>query len=271
MPSVIFCRPRHDYESYSDLYRLIALSGYPLIYIDEIDPDSDDTFIITILNDEWPYGWPEATAQIILYDLEWHVPIGDLQEWNQSIWRPGVARVWAADKWYATQISTRERIVKYVPLGSHPGLGYGEDVDDLLYDVALMAYLGPRRRSAVVHQLQQRGLTIAPNAWGAERHRILSNSRAMVHIHQWDNVPGIAAQRWAMAAAYKLPLITETVQDAGILDHTHMISGDYGLLASLAQTWLRRNEAQILASYGERLYQLLCVEHTFRKSVEAAL
>jgi hypothetical protein len=266
MGDVIFCRPRHEYQSYSDLYRLIQMSGYPLIYIDEINPFSDDVYIITILNGEWQDGWPGATAQIILYDLEWHLPTGDLQQWNEEIRRPGVARVWAADKWYAEKIGA-----EYVPLGSHPGLGNGADVSGKMYDVALMAYLGPHRRAHVVHQLQDYRLTLAPNAWGAERDEILIQSRAMVHIHQHGGVQTVAPQRWALAAAYKLPLISETVESWGVFDHTHMIVSDYGNLAECAQTWVRRNPPEVLQSYGEKLYQLLCVEHTFRKCVEAAL
>lgn len=52
MPEIIFARPRWDYNSYTDFYRLIELSGYPLIFFDEIDPDSSNCYVMTILNGE---------------------------------------------------------------------------------------------------------------------------------------------------------------------------------------------------------------------------
>ncbi len=293
MPNVIFCRPRHKYESYTDYWRLVELSDYPIIYIDEIDPQSDNTYILTPLNGEWQDGWQDPCAQIILWDLEWHLPNPGIAEWNESVWRPGVARVFASDKWYAEKIGA-----EYVLLGSHPNLvGYwaaslGDGVLEKSwfppegsraftpaqeaerrkgkYDIALMAYLSPRR-SPIKSQLEQMGLKIAPNAWGLERDRALTESRAMLHIHQHDDVATVAPQRWALAAAYKLPLITEGVEDSGLFDFSHALSTDYNNLASIAHDFIRRHDPRTLETYGTALHQFLCVEHTFRKCVEAAL
>ena len=155
MSSVIFARPRHEYGSYQDIYELIRLSGYPLVYFDEIDPTAKDkTYILTIVNGENQAGWPGATARIILYDLEWR-SVSDYPR------LPGVAEVWAADKWYAQLVGAR-----YVPLGSHPFLGcnYPESAiptDGMRYDVAMLAYLSPRRQ-AVVGDLTRAGISLAP-------------------------------------------------------------------------------------------------------------
>jgi len=262
---VIFCRPRHEYESYTDYWRLVELSDYPIIYIDEIDPQSDNTYLVTPLNGEWQDGWQDPRAQIILWDLEWHLPNPGIAEWNETVWRPGVARVFASDKWYAEKIDA-----EYVLLGSHPGLAYGEEAQKI-YDIALMAYLGPPRRSSIVYQLKQLGLSIAANAWGDNRDGILRRSRTMLHIHQHDDVATVAPQRWALAAAYELPLITEGVEDSGLFDFTHALSTDYNNLASMAHIFIKQQNPRVLEDKAKALHQFLCVEHTFRKCVEAAL
>ncbi len=300
MSEVIFCRPRHEYESYTDYWRLVELSDYPIIYIDELDPQSDNTYIVTPLNGEWQDGWQDPRAQIILWDMEWHLPNPGIAEWNESVWRPGVARVWASDKWYAEKIGA-----EYVLLGSHPDLAgsliqtlhYGPirtaedeiiaqgvdndpnnfawdrkepDRSNLIYDVAMMSYM-TNRRQKILSELVGLFMTNAPNAWGYERHKNLQSSHAMLHIHQHDDVATVAPQRWALAAAYKMPLITESVEDSGLFDFSHALSTDYNNLASIAHDFIRRQNPRVLEDKGVALHQFLCVEHTFRKCIEAAL
>ncbi len=256
MTAVIFARPRTNYDSYTDLYRLITLSGYPLIYCDEIDPASDNTYILTLRNGENEHGWPgDVKARIILYDLEWRLE-GDPPP------MPGVRETWAADSWYAAQIGAR-----YVTLGSHPDLNLipGEEADKLT-DVAMLAYM-TNRRLAIAYQLAQRGLTIAGNAWGEERHRNLIGSRAMLHVHQHDHVATVAPQRFALAAAYKLPLVSETVCEPGPFADVVRFA-EYGALADFTREALHRNG---LDDAGEALFRLLCVDKTFKRCIEEAL
>lgn len=257
MSDAVFVRTRHVYDSYSDLVRLIELSGYPLVYVDELDADSDNTYILITRNGEVNAdGYPNARARIIFWCLEWD-RYPDL---------PGIAETWSSDRWFASTIDAR-----YVPMGSHRDLNLDPDATTPHeYDAALLAYLGPYRRGWLVNRLQQH-IRIAPNGWGSERHRILMASRSMLNIHQREGVNAVAAQRFALAAAYKLPVITETLADAGIFDHTTILQSDYGNLVEFAQMWLCRNDGHMLAEWGERLYQLLCIENTFEKCVNAAL
>lgn len=257
MPNVIFARPRWSYESYKDLYALIALSGYPLIYFDEIDPASDNAYVMTIRNGENENGWQgEVKARIILYDLEWRLE-GDPPP------IPGVAETWAADKWYAEQIGGR-----YVPLGSHPDLNpTPADEADKLFDVILLSYMTNRRIQMAVW-LRDRGLTIADNGWYEVRHANLLSTRAMLHVHQHDHVRTVAPQRFALAAAYRMPLIAEAVCDPGIFADHSVAWSEYGVLADSVQAQLAN---RALGEYGDALYNLLCVEHSFRRNVEAAL
>lgn len=257
MTNVLFARPRHDYQSYTDLYRLIELAGYPLIYIDEIDDQSDNMYILTIINDEVT-GWPNARAKIVAYDLEWH---------DSPPLILGVSDVWAADAFYAQRIGAR-----YIPLGSDSRLNPIPDAERTEeYDVALLAYMGPTRRQEVQEGLRSRGITIMPNAWGDERHNGLLSSRAMCHIHQLDNFPCVAAQRLAIAAAYRMPYFTETVIDAGIFGSNHWFMSDHANLAELVSIWLRGKDRGRLQDAGDALHYLLCEKYTFERCISAAL
>lgn len=256
MSDVMFARPRYDYGSYQDFYRLIALSGFPLVYFDEIDPASDNVYILTMINGENQQGWTDPKAEIVLWDLEWRL--------NGSYPRiPGVRRVWASDAWYAEKIGAQ-----YVVMGSHPDLP-GEPLQDCpkVWDAALMAYLSPRR-DAIAAQIVAHGVTLAPRGWGSERHAILQQTKALVQVHQLDEAPTVAPLRWALAAAYRMPHICETVLDKGIFGYTHALWCEYGRLPEFIKLW--RDDAR-LADYGHALHQLLCVERPFRACVEGAL
>lgn len=205
MPDILFARPRWNYESYADLYRLIELSGFPLIYFDEIDPQSDNLYILTTINGECQNGWQSPRARIIWWDLEWRID-GDYPH------IPGIAETWAADSWYAQHVGAR-----YVPMGSHSGLKLDTPITpDVHYHAAYMGYM-VNRRLQIWTELVNRGLRLSPmSAWGEQRHNVLMQSACYVHVHQLHAAPGLPALRLVVAAAYSLPFLTETVQDAGV-------------------------------------------------------
>lgn len=257
MADVVFVRTRHVYDSYGEVIQLAQLSGFDLCYPDEIDAyDASKCYLILTRNGEFPAeGWTDARAKIWFWCLEWdeYPPLA------------GVTRTFSADKWFAAKIGA-----DYLPMGSHRNLNC--DPAATLpheYDAALLAYLGPYRRGWLVNQLQQH-VRIAPNAWNPERDSILRKSRSMLNIHQRDDAPCVAAQRFALAAAYRLPVITEALADAGLFDHTTVLSANYAELADCATAWLR-GDARMLTEWGENLYELLCVENTFEKCVNAAI
>jgi hypothetical protein len=134
----------------------------------------------------------------------------------------------------------------------------------------MLAYL-THRRGHMHNELKRMGLRLAPNSWGTERHAVLSHTRAMLHVHQHDAIHTVAPLRFALAAAYQLPVISEQVADRGGIKHSAMLTSDYANYANFAHMWLIRNEARILEDYGRSLHGLLCRDQTFRTSVEAAL
>jgi hypothetical protein len=261
MSQVIFVRTRHEYGSYVDFFRLAELSGYPIIYVDEmLQHDSKDTtFIISPVNGEWnmrPRGYTQG--RVILWMLEWNID----DEHNPP---DSADEIWNSDKRHSDIYG-----FKYVPMGSHSGLNQCPDIWPLRRndDVALLSYQTPRRQVVQV-QLEDRGLKLAPisNQWGTARSTTLLSSKLMLHIHQREDTKGIAPLRWCLAAAHKLPLITEQVPDAGIFDARYMMQARYETIASFTSEIVK--EWRILQEYSEALYQLLCVDYTFKRSVES--
>jgi hypothetical protein len=258
MNSVIFARTRYVYDSYIEFWKLVKLSNFPICYVDEIDwKDKDKTYIVTPVNGEWNNGWEGAKARIILWDLEW-------REERPNI--PGVSEVWASDVWYANHIEAR-----YVLLGSHPGLclnNPNEYVKD--YDVIWFAYM-TWRRSVVHTELEKYGMRM-PQEYlpRPEQHQAMLRSRLCVHVHQHEHVRTIAPQRWAMCAAYRLPILSENVIEPGsLVDDTFW--ADYRYISEFAHLILSGKYANELKDSAHALYSRLCERNTFRTCVEGAL
>jgi hypothetical protein len=257
MSDVIFARTRHNYDSYQDFWRVVELSNFPIIYVDEIPKSgvSDKVYIATPMNGEWQHGI-KTDARVIFWNLEW------------SMYKPtpGVSEVWCIDQWYAEAIGA-----KYVPVGGHPGLIDGERVNGVHYDAAYMAYMIPRRQQ-IHYDLEQVGVTLSPTgAWGELRHSVLCNSRIYVHVHQLKEVPAVPALRMIVAAAYKLPVIMENVVDRGIFGQSGFMTCEYHRLARFVRRWLDDPNGQKLDDFGYALYSQLCEQWTFRRTVENAL
>ncbi len=258
MADVTFVRPRHDYHPYRDLYRLVELSGYDLIHFDEMDiNDPSKVYIYSPSNGEIGQGWHGAKSRIIWLQLEWEHDIAPCP--------PGVSEKWTSDKYHADYMGAR-----FVPLGSHPDLNLSPtDSPTKEYDVSFLAAPNGRRYS-VWGDITDRGLSIAPNGWDDERHTSLSKSRCMVIVHQWEQFKCIAPLRWALAAAYKLPIISESVWCRDPFTHTHFMTCDFDRLGKFTELHIR-DRYNNLEDYGLALYEKLCHQMTFRKSIEAAL
>lgn len=258
MSEIVFARTGTEYTSYTDFWRLVELSGFPIVSVGEIDPDDGRTYIVTPVNGEWQHGWRNPRAKIILWMLEW-----SLDQYPITV-PHGVHEVWCSDAWQAHNINA-----KYVPMGSHPGLKDANGTAEPTYDVAFLGYIIPRRQQ-IMTELDALGVTRSPtSAWGTERHDILLRSRAYLHVHQWGHVPGIPALRMVVAAAYSLPVITERVEDAGLFDYRYLLTSDFMHLSAFTKMWTKdAHSHRKLADFGASLHNLLCWQMPFRKSVE---
>lgn len=260
MSEIIFCATDYylqgGYVPYQDFFRLAELSGYPVIPLSQLEPDSDNSYIVTPINGEWLLGWNKPKARIIHYMLEWN---------NGTIATipPGISETWCGDKWHAEKYG-----YKYVPLGSHPGLNIVESSNIKQYDVAFMGYRGPHRRATQINAWQDANITIAQDAWGLERSQNMTSSWLMVIVHQWDNLPVIAPLRMCLAAAHKLAILTETVNDPGIFGN-FIRQSKYEHMTAAIRFMLGHTDT--LHREGEELYNLLCKHYTFRDSIERGL
>ena len=50
---ISFVKTRHFYQSYTDFWRLVELSEFPTIYVDELDVSQDGIYIVAPMNGEW--------------------------------------------------------------------------------------------------------------------------------------------------------------------------------------------------------------------------
>lgn len=256
MTSTYFALTRHEYGSYVDLRALIALSGYPVCYIDEIDPASDNAYIIPVRNGELPEaGYPDARARLIHWCFEW----------DQYPPLPGIAEVWYPDVWAAKEYGGR-----YVPIGGDKRLNDGSAVHDApLYDAAFLAYM-TGNRPEVRKAMMDKGVSVSPtSAWGQERHAVLTRSKMYTTIHQFPDKPTMPVLRLVVAAAYRLPFITQTVHDVGVYKWGIMQS-DLAHFADFVALW-STDKSPMLDNCGHSLYAHLCQDFTFRRSVECAL
>lgn len=275
---VIFARTRYDYQSYSDFWKLVELSGFPVCYVDQIDLDapSDTVYVTTPVNGELrphiEYRRGQLTRKQKCKVVWWNLERPDSGDYRlPSLVGSQVAnvvdeitnyvdRVWVSDRYYASLDSR----LMHVVLGSHAGLRGTPEYPRGTYSYCHMSYITDRRIS-IYSTLRNRGMSEGPNAWGEERSKVLDQSRTMLNVHQTPALIGEPI-RFSIAAAYKLPLVTETLLDSWPLSSgVDLLQAHYNDLANLLSAALVSNG---LSDIGENLHKKLCLEWTFRRGVE---
>lgn len=261
MNDIIFVRTRHHYVPYDDFFKLADLSGFRVIFVDEmLQFDKVGViFIISPVNGEWnttPRGYYQG--RVILYQLEWN--------WDGEHNTPAcVDEVWNCDPSHAARNG-----FKYVLMGSHDGLNEVGQLfpADKMYDVSQLSYQTDRRQ-VMTQLLLKEGLTLAPSEqlWGNKRSAVLMSSRIMLHVHQREDTKGIAPLRWCLAAAHRLPIVSEWIDDRGRFGYTHMLMAEYKWLPNYTAA-IMTNNFRNLQDYGDSLHNLLCRDNTFQRTVE---
>lgn len=248
-----FAAPRKDYPSYRDLWQLVDLAGFELLYIDEVDLDDPETTIIFISPDGIP-NCSGARARTVFWQYEYE---GDYTEQPNA---GTVDEVWSSEPAHAARTGAR-----FVLCGSHRGLNPSLDRGEPQYDVTMLAYM-TARREAIQRRLAD--LTWPPDYPGhgptsQERHDLLRSTRLMLHVHQHD-APAVTPLRLALAAAYRLPVISEAVPEPGPYAEAVLFT-DYDNLPSHARLHLDGKLGT--ENWGDLLYDLLCVRHEFGAEV----
>jgi hypothetical protein len=277
MSEIIFCRTRYFYQSYTDFWSLVELSEFPTCFIDEVDLRTDAIFIIPTINGEVRphldnHREDEKRAKIIWWNLERCVEVlwSDLQDVRRPVFACSkqsfdtlpnyVDKVWISDRLFADSMQNPR--IQFVPMGSHPGLSISNRTGNFDFDFASMSYINDRR--AGVHN-QLAHLRAAPNAWPPERDEILNRSKLFLNVHQSDHLIG-EPLRFAVAAASKCPLVSETLTDPfPMVPDVDFLFGDYQQLGLLMHSFC--SGYRDFSSYADSLYNRLCVEFEFGKNV----
>ena len=249
MSEIIFARPRHNYASYTDFWELVKLAKFPIIYQDEIDPTTENTYIFT--GADAHVSFPEGKARVIYWLLEWY---GDYVQ------KPGVTETWCSNVTFSDMLGLR-----YVPMGSHPGLGTIDRLP-LKHDITHLSYSDVHRRRLLYDRFLLQGFSIAPNGWGNERDEVLRSTRLMIHVHQNGQFPGIAPLRLSLGAAYGLPVVAENGWSSEPYGNTIIHSAYRGFEQVVRRTLQNYSQIEYL---GEQLHTLLCYDLEFGRVVRA--
>lgn len=247
MTEIIFCQTDHNYESYRDFWTLVSLSGFPIIKVSELDISKPGVYITTPMNRDWRNHinsehkqYKAVNAHLILWNLE--RPSGSahsVPQYSQQchylqagLWENGKPvndegdKAWGRfidDIWVSDRRLAQEIHQNFVILGSDEGLG--KPGADKKYSFCHMSY-EVNRRKGIYDQFNNGNISVAPNAWPPERDEILRHTKFAVNVHQ-DNHPFQEPLRFALFAAYGLPIITETIHDSYPWSDEFMIYSDY--------------------------------------------
>lgn len=210
---IVFCKTRADpefYRSYTDFWRLVELSEFEVVWLDELEPGRDAVYVVTPRNGELPGILPRLQGERRCKFVWWCLERPDAQGsvTRRKALENGIDELWLSDRWLARKHYQHGwGPVRFVPLGSNEGLGSPGN-GHYLYDWAHLSYANPRRR-AIYDRLPG---PLMPNCWPPERHRRLQKTRFMINVHQ-DDWPVIEPLRFSLAIAYGMPIISEAVHD----------------------------------------------------------
>jgi hypothetical protein len=238
MPEVIFAKPVYKYDSYTDFWQLVELSDFPIISVSDIDITQDKIIITAPMNGDYKEHFVgdldhyqetgEITggqlmyqkisglsrlAHLIVWNLERPSSSGSVGEYAKESMEWITRHRYCDEVWVSDSALADEAMLRYVTLGSDYGLG--EINDQKRYDVTHQSSTGvlhAMRRTNIYNNLKN----VGPNAWPWEnpsRHDILMESKFALNIHQ-DNWGYCEPLRFALFAAYGLPIISETLTNS---------------------------------------------------------
>lgn len=292
MAEITFVKTRHVYDSYTDFWRLVELSGFPTIYADELDISKDGVYITAPMNRDWRLhirNEQRTGKPINAHLISWNIErpdgsAGSVPEYTKQnrylqygLWENGkllsddnppeqsqgrfVDEVWVSDRRLADET---EHATRFVVLGSDEGLG--EPGEGKTFDIVHMS-AEVNRRQTIYKRFRED--TIGPNCWPPERDDVLKKSRFALNVHQ-DQHPFQEPLRFALFAAYGLPIISEFIYDPYPWSSEFMIFAAY-------DTLVRRTNEVLKSSYGQwhemakRARERMCHEFQFGKMVRQAV
>lgn len=277
---IVFARTGHEYQSYSDYWKLVELAKFPQCHVQDIDFGRELFYIITPINGEFrphikgqqdKYPGTKKKCKVAWWNLErpdsgegaLDQLLGTMVCNNTTDMLQWVDYIWVSDRY---QYNLDPRTV-FVPMGSHPGLMHPEvGKRRSIYDYCHMSYIN-YRRAGVFGELGS--LSCGPNGWDRERSVTINKSRLMLNVHQTE-APIMEPLRLAVAAAHKIPVVSEYFADSYPIVSGHdVLVGAYKKLAATTFEVLKRAEdgKLDLQEYGDRLNNKLCNLWPFRSNV----
>jgi hypothetical protein len=199
MPEIIFAKPVHHYDSYTDFWRLVELSGFPIISVSDIDITEYQIVITAPMNGDYQEHfvgdlahWEETgeitggqlkrqkdsglprLSHLIVWNLERPSGSGSVPEYalRSKSW---IDNRFADEVWVSDAALADETMLRYVVLGSDYGLG--EVSTEKQYDFTHMSVVIPRRVDIYKHFGESQ---IGPNCWpwdNPSRDDVLKGSR----------------------------------------------------------------------------------------------
>lgn len=276
---IIFALTRYVYDSYQDYRALVAASGFPTCFVDEIDRSREAIYIFTPMNGEVRphlrnHQDKPKRNKVIWWMLERPGSnpgnvINQFVESNKNDLNDCIDHIWFSDKWIADKHNHPR--VHFVPMGSHPDLHKGPKAWEIwggnkTHSMIHTSYITNRRDIAYQRIIKQGGITVHPNCWGDERDKALRNTKFMVNVHQ-DGHLMFEPLRVAVAAAAGIPLISEEWWSSyPLMPNTHFINSKYG---ELHRVFMKHHmeDYRPLAAMGKRLHDHLCGTYRFDKNV----
>jgi hypothetical protein len=268
---IVFARPRHTHDSYTDFRKLVEVSGFETCYYDEMDLSERNFYVVApasgelrpaILAAHQKLSGPKR-AVLTFWNLErpdsgYWPPEGNNSSNQVDDILKFVDTVWVSDRFYAEM----DKRMIFVPMASDARLADGNPLPIKVYDLAVLAYANGRRQK-IFGRLER--WKVAPStAWGETRVRILHSSRAMLYVHQTP-LPIGAPLRFSLAAAYQLPVLSESMSDPyPLVEGRDFLGAPYEEIPDRLEDWLSSR----LEPFGENLHHTLCVDLNFRGCVE---
>ena len=266
---ITFVRTRHVYESYADFWRLVELSNFDTIYVDELDVSKEGTYIVAPMNGEWrPHIDNQSNkpryAHLILWNLERPSgsagSVGNYAKSNRElVYERHIDECWVSDKRLAEETQLR-----FVVLGSDENLG--QPSGEKRYDFTHMSYEIPRRTNIYKHFNQD---SIGYNCWPPERDEVLRLSKFALNIHQ-DIHPFQEPLRLSLFAAYGIPVVSETIFDAYPWDGDIAVFSGYDSIVSRLRQALDE-DYEPYKQMGLKARERMTGEFQFGKCVKEAV
>lgn len=260
---IVFIKIRNDqgetYGSYDNFWELVELSGFKTCEMDEVDWQSDNTYIYSVENGNteanFSHNKKGAKCKLIFWQLEF-------PRWENGVIAGAdvpdyVDEVWCSDKYHTSLFSK----AKYVFLGGHAD--YGKEPLEPIWDICHMSYAYGIRKAKLQLLLSQ-GHTLAPaSEIYEEREHILRHSKWGVMLHQ-NPMAIMTPLRAVMFASYRLPIIA---------DYCKASSPYAFFFEPLLHFNLNKSELQDEERVKEavKLNYEIVTTRTFRKCVEEAV